>query len=201
MKIKTILSLAVALTVLSFTGSYAQKKSKEDKALEKEWKKKLKQLDALSYKKLVEDQASLRSENSELSTKVTNLESEVMSKNTELEKSKGENSKLAEEVASNVTKSGVKPNEKGVLFKVQIGAFRNKDLSKYFDKNPNFSGDVDADGTKKYTLCYFNDYWEADKFKKYLREMGVSDAWIVAYKNGSRVDIKEVLEGVQNPNN
>jgi len=201
MKIKTILSLAVALAVLSFTGSYAQKKSKEDKALEKEWKKKLKQLDALSYKKLVEDQASLRSENSELSTKVTNLESEVMSKNTELEKSKGENTKLAEEVASNVTKSGVKPNEKGVLFKVQIGAFRNKDLSKYFDKNPNFSGDVDADGTKKYTLCYFNDYWEADKFKKYLREMGVSDAWIVAYKNGNRVDIKEVLEGVQNPNN
>ena len=201
MKMKAILSLAVALTVLSITGSYAQKKSKEDKALEKEWKKKLKQLDALSYKKLVEDQASLRSENSELSTKVTNLETEVMGKNTELEKIKGENSKLQEEVTSNVTKSGVKPNEKGVIFKVQIGAFRNKDLSKYFDKNPNFSGDVDADGTKKYTLCYFNDYWEADKFKKYLREMGVSDAWIVAYKNGNRVDIKEVLEGVQNPNN
>ena len=53
---------------------------------------------------------------------------------------------------------------------------------------------MDADGTKKYTLGFFGDYWEAENFKKYLREMGVKDAWIVAYKNGSRVELKDVLE-------
>jgi hypothetical protein len=79
---------------------------------------------------------------------------------------------------------------------VQIGAFRDKNLQKYFKNHKNFSGEVDADGTKKYTLGCFKDYWEADNFKKYMREMGVTDAWIVAYKDGKRVPIKDVLEGL-----
>ena len=81
------------------------------------------------------------------------------------------------------------------MFKVQVGAFKNFDLTKYFDRHQNFSGEVDADGTMKYTLGIFSDYWEADKFKKYMREMGVKGAWIVSYKDGKRVNIKEVLEG------
>jgi hypothetical protein len=104
--------------------------------------------------------------------------------------------KFKEEQKSNVTKSSNRMSPNGLVFKVQIGAFRNKDLSKYLENNPNFSGDVDADGTRKYTLGYFGDYWEADNFKKYLREMGVKDAWLVAYKNGQRVEMKDVLEGV-----
>ena len=79
---------------------------------------------------------------------------------------------------------------------MQIGAFRNKDLSKYFDKNKNFSGESTDDGVQKFTLGQFVDYWEADTFKKYLREMGVKDAWIVSYKDGVRVPLKDVLEGV-----
>ena len=47
----------------------------------------------------------------------------------------------------------------------------------------------------KYTIGVFKDYWEADTFKKYVREMGVRDAWIVSYRDGQRVDIKDVLEG------
>ena len=31
---------------------------------------------------------------------------------------------------------------KGVVFKVQIGAFKNKNLAKYFDNNPNFGGEA-----------------------------------------------------------
>ena len=83
----------------------------------------------------------------------------------------------------------------GVVFKVQIGAFRNKDLSKYFENNENFGGET-TDGTQKITIGQFRDYWEADTFKKYLREMGVNDAWIVPYKDGVRVAMKDVLEGV-----
>lgn len=83
----------------------------------------------------------------------------------------------------------------GVTYKVQIGAFKNKDLTKYFGTSKNFSGEVDADGTKKYTICFFKDYWEADNFKKYIREMGVKDAWVVAYKEGKRIPLKDALEG------
>jgi hypothetical protein len=85
---------------------------------------------------------------------------------------------------------------KGVIFKVQIGAFKNKDLAKYFENNPNFGGEVKESEPQKITIGIFRDYWEADKFKKYMREMGVKDAWIVPYRDGERVEIKDVLEGV-----
>jgi hypothetical protein len=85
---------------------------------------------------------------------------------------------------------------KGLVFKVQVGAFKNKNLAKYFDNNPNFGGEVKEGEPQKVTIGIFRDYWEADTFKKYLREMGVSDAWIVPYKDAQRVDIKDVLEGV-----
>ena len=67
-------------------------------------------------------------------------------------------------------------------------------MSKY-DNSSNF-GVENKDGLQKFTIGVFRDYWEADTFKKYLREMGVKDAWVVSYKDGVRVPIKEVLEGV-----
>jgi hypothetical protein len=79
---------------------------------------------------------------------------------------------------------------------VQIWAFKNKDLSKYFENNPNFGGEATEKGEQHFTIGVFRDYWEADKFKKYMREMGVKDAWIVPFKDGQRVEIKDVLEGV-----
>jgi len=65
-------------------------------------------------------------------------------------------------------------------------------------ENPNFGGEKSQDGVNAYTIGLFRDYWEADTFKKYMREMGVKDAWIVPFKDGQRVDIKDVLEGVVN---
>jgi hypothetical protein len=87
---------------------------------------------------------------------------------------------------------------KGVVFKVQVGAFKNKDLAKYFDNNPNFGGEARDGEPQKITIGIFRDYWEADTFKKYMRDMGVKDAWIVPYRDGQRVEIKDVLEGVIN---
>jgi TolA-binding protein len=199
MKKNLIVTLLIVF-VCTATGAFAQKKTKEEKAQEKEWKKKMKELDPLQYKALLEERDGLKTELTELNSKVVSLEADLSTKNSENEKLlaqlKGAEQKLVEEQKSNVTKNGSRINANGVVFKVQIGAFRNKDLTKYFENNPNFSGDIDADGTKKYSLGYFGDYWEADTFKKYLREMGVKDAWLVAYKNGQRVEMKDVLEGV-----
>lgn len=80
----------------------------------------------------------------------------------------------------------------GTVYRVQVGAFRNKDLMKFVGHR-RFHAEEDADGVKKYTIAAFRDYWEADLFKKYMREMGVKDAWIVAYKDNIRVQIESVL--------
>ena len=202
----------LAAFLLAANVSYAQL----DKAEKKEWKKKAKQYakNPAALKQMVEDNSSLNSEVSSLKTENQNLESRVADKDatiSELQSSiqkfrsdlQAERQKLAEmqtkPAVDNATNTDMATSEAimdGVVFKVQIGAFRNKDLSKYFDNNPNFSGEKDEDGTQKITLGQFTDYWETDTFKKYLREMGVKDAWIVPYKDGVRVDIKDVLEGV-----
>ena len=188
---------------LSLSYSFAQKMTKEEKAEEKEWAKKMKNLKPLDYKHLIEEKESLSQQAQEATSNLNQCTSSQAAKDEEIMKLRAQvdSFRTAVPVAAvagkgakkgSTTASTAKP---GIVYKVQIGAFRNKDLTKYFNNNKNFSGDVDADGAKKYTLGEFVEYWEADNFKKYLREMGVKDAWIVAYKDGNRVPIKDALEG------
>jgi hypothetical protein len=177
--------------------------SKQEK---KEWKKKAKELkkNPEELKRIFEENASLNSEVSGYKRQISSLESRLNEKDTELSQMRQRVQQAEAEVAAARQKleaqsqqpSGPAYDDSGVVFKVQVGAFRNKDLSKYFDNTENFSGETTEDGVQKITLGRFRDYWEADNFKKYLREMGVSDAWIVPYKDGKRVAMKDVLEGV-----
>lgn len=199
------LILTVVLVGALVSNSYGQLSKDEAK----EWKNKAKEYkkNPEALKTLVEEHQSLqgqvnsmKSENNALQSrlsdkdsKISELQDEMASLRSDLNAAKAAARKAKEAPAETTPAAGDMVS--GVVFKVQIGAFRNKDLSKYFDNNPNFGGES-ADGMQKITLGQFRDYWEADTFKKYLREMGVKDAWIVPYKDGNRVDIKDVLEGV-----
>ena len=178
--------------------------SKQEK---KEWKKKAKQYakNPATLKTLTEDKQAADTDNSSLKGQVGTLNSQISQKNSRIAELEDQITKMRGEMLSYKSeleqlKAAPAANSmdfsKGVVFKVQIGAFKNKDLSKYFDNNPNFGGEATDKGEQKFTIGIFRDYWEADKFKKYMREMGVKDAWIVPYKDGERVDIKDVLEGV-----
>jgi len=183
-----------------------------EKSEAKEWKKRAKAYskDPESFKTLVEehqqfqgDVARLEADNNNYKSRISDKDAKISELEDDLTKLRSDLGKAMAEAREAKAAAAAKPAETsggnvmmGVVFKVQIGAFRNKDLSKYFDNNENFSGETDEDGTQKITLGQFADYWEADTFKKYLREMGVKDAWIVPYKDGIRVSIKDVLEGV-----
>lgn len=179
--------------------------SKKEK---KEWKKKAKEYakNPGSLKELIETKQVVETDNSALKGQVTTLNTQISDKNAkiaeledQLAKMRGELTSTKAELAQlKETPAAPSPMDfsKGVVFKVQIGAFKNKDLSKYFENNPNFGGEATEKGEQRFTIGVFRDYWEADKFKKYMREMGVKDAWIVPFKDGQRVEIKDVLEGV-----
>lgn len=199
---KVILAIGLLFAIGLFGQSaQAQSLSKKEK---KEWKKKLKSLTPEAYKQLTEDYAALKSKITDLDNQVDDLEGQLSDKSSELARKNNRISDLEDQLSSasasssstGSSKSGSKVDMNGIVFKVQIGAFRKKDLSKYFDNNENFGGEYGDDGEQKITLGVFRDYWEANTFKKYLREMGVKDAWIVSYKDGKRVPIKDVLEGV-----
>jgi hypothetical protein len=199
MKTQLIFIFCLALFFASHQG-YSQL-SKSEK---KEWKKKAKEYakNPANLKQLEEDKQTADSQVSSLNQQVSQLQSSMSTKDARIAELEDQLTQAQSQLTSaraELTQLKENPNpmdySKGVVFKVQIGAFRKKDLAKYFDNNPNFGGEKSEDG-QRYTIGVFRDYWEADTFKKYMREMGVKDAWIVPYRDGMRVEIKDVLEGV-----
>ena len=185
------------------TQTFAQL-SKQEK---KEWKKKAKEYakSPANLKQFTEDKQSADNQVSTLNKRVTDLQKSVSDKDAriaeledQLSQMRGQLTAARAELAQLKENPVVNPMDfsRGVVFKVQVGAFKNKDLSKYFDNNPNFGGEVKENEPQRVTIGIFRDYWEADQFKKYMREMGVKDAWIVPYRDGQRTEIKDVLEGV-----
>lgn len=184
------------------THSYAQLSKKE----KKEWKKKAKEYakNPANLKQLTDDKQTADNTVTSLNQKVSQLQSSVSEKDSRIASLEDQLSELRGQLtAANAELTSLKENpttsmdfSKGVVFKVQIGAFKNKNLAKYFENNPNFGGEAKDSEPQKLTIGIFRDYWEADTFKKYMREMGVKDAWIVPYQDGQRVEIKDVLEGV-----
>lgn len=201
---RLVLFFCLAL-IFSTSHSFAQL-SKQEK---KEWKKKAKEFarNPANLKQLTEDKETAEGQVSSLNDKVTQLQASMSNKDAriaeledQLSQSRAQLTSTRAELAQ-LKASPVKNDmdfSQGVVFKVQVGAFKNKDLQKYFDNNPNFGGEVKEGEPQKITIGIFRDYWEADQFKKYMREMGVKDAWIVPYRDGQRVEIKDVLEGVVN---
>ncbi len=197
-----VLFLCLAL-IFSGTQVFAQLSKKE----KKEWKKKAKEFakNPANLKTLVETKQVVENDNSALKGQISSLNNDVSNKSAKIAELEDQISKMRSELTSTKAELAqlkeappVNPMDfsKGVVFKVQIGAFKNKDLAKYFDNNPNFGGEATDKGEQRFTIGVFRDYWEADKFKKYMRDMGVKDAWIVPFKDGQRVEIKDVLEGV-----
>jgi vacuolar-type H+-ATPase subunit I/STV1 len=201
MKNSIIVFFCLAL-LLTSTQSFAQLSKKE----KKEWKKKAKEYakNPTNLKQLTEDKQTADNTVTSLNQKVSQLQSSVSEKDSKIAELEDQLSQARAQLSTaNAELTALKENpsnsmdfSKGVVFKVQIGAFKNKNLAKYFENNPNFGGEAKDSEPQKLTIGVFRDYWEADTFKKYMREMGVKDAWIVPYQDGQRVEIKDVLEGV-----
>jgi vacuolar-type H+-ATPase subunit I/STV1 len=198
----------VFIVCLALIFSGMQVFAQLSKAEKKEWKKKAKEYskNPAELKSLIEAKQAAETDNSTLKGQVGTLNNQVSDKNAKIAELEDQLSKMRGDLTSTKaelaqlkeTPPAPSPMDfsKGVIFKVQIGAFKNKDLAKYFDNNPNFGGEATEKGEQRFTIGVFRDYWDADKFKKYMREMGVKDAWIVPFKDGVRVEIKDVLEGV-----
>lgn len=198
MKRIVALSVFVLFVAVGFEASAQLSKSEQ-----KEWKKRIKALEPEQFKTLVEENKSLKSQTASLKNELAGVDDKIADKDDQIASLQSQVSKLRDELADASTKpsrpvattSSNSNDQVGVVFKVQIGAYKSLDMGEAQKNVDNFKQE-EQDGLNKYTIGSFRDYWEADTFKKYLREMGVKDAFIVSYKDGQRVDIKEVLEGV-----
>lgn len=214
MKYLFIITLLLSSLMIVPEGAVAQKLSKKEKKelkrkqkeLKKEKKKRMKALKKMS----AEEFAAQKDNTAELETRIAELEGQVVSAKNEVSQKESrvktleDQIKLLEEQSQPATAPVVQQNvpmassedaqyNQGLVFRVQIGAYKNQDLSQY-DTSENFTNENGEANMSMYTLGNFRDYWEADRFKKYLRKMGVRDAWIVPYEDGTRGKIKDVLE-------
>ncbi|MCP4456921.1 MAG: Ezrin/radixin/moesin family protein [Cytophagales bacterium] len=190
-RLVTLFAITMAI-IVSFDGM-AQMSKKEAK----EWKKRMKKTSPESFKNMIDENKSMKSQVSSLRSELDNVDDQLASKDDQINQYAAQAADLRDQLAKVNSKyasssSGGNIDENvGVIFKVQIGAYKEIDLSE--DNSSSFNSE--KGDLNKYTIGVFKDYWEADTFKKYVREMGVKDAWIVSYRDGQRVDIKDVLEG------
>lgn len=164
----------------------------------KSWKQQKKEMSPVAFKALIEDKERLTQENLEFSENESNLEQKLSSKDKEIDNLSRQLANLKRsnnQVSVNTDESTINEWEEGVVFKVQLAAFDDFDL-RGLSENGSDLKIIDQDGYIKYVLGQFRDYNMADQFKKKLRKIGVKEAWIVPYKDGQRVALKDVLTEV-----
>lgn len=78
----------------------------------------------------------------------------------------------------------------GVWFRVQIGAYEDSQISKELETTDQMA--LEGDDLQKIVLGRFRNYDDAKRLQQHLQQKGMSDAWVVSYKDGKRVPIEEV---------
>jgi myosin heavy subunit len=79
----------------------------------------------------------------------------------------------------------------GLVYKVQIGAFRNPIPQDLFKGFAPITGEKTDSGLTRYLAGLFNNINSANNAKDAIRELGYNDAFVVAYYNGERISIAE----------
>ena len=80
---------------------------------------------------------------------------------------------------------------KGLFFTVQVGVYSNPvSLDRLFNITP-LNTELISNGTIRYTTGRYNDLASASARKEESRTAGVSDAFVTAYMNGTRITVGE----------
>ncbi len=79
----------------------------------------------------------------------------------------------------------------GIIYKVQVGAFRNPIPEDMFKEFSPISGQTTSSGLTRYQAGIFLRFKNASTAKDQIRSMGYSDAFVVAYQNGKRISISK----------
>lgn len=198
---KTFLSILMILGLL-FAGAgdlSAQKMTKKEK---KKWKK-----EAKKYKKNPEQLAQLKGQVSDLKQEKLDLEQQL----TNVQTASVQKDKKIEELERNYysalaeleqTKASFEEFSDpqgdpevlpmGIIFRVQIGAYRENQINGTLDTTEELDLEQSAD-VQKVVVGQFRNYQDADALRLGLQRMGVQDAWIVSYRDGVRISIEEAL--------
>jgi hypothetical protein len=86
------------------------------------------------------------------------------------------------------------PVGNGLVFRVQIGAFKTVLPNNTFKGLNPVNGENAANGYIRYTAGNFNKFENANGVKNDLQKLGYSDAFVVVYFNGKRISLREAMD-------
>ena len=205
---RTLTVLLIGIFVASVALAQTEAQRPLTKKEKKEWKKRKKRMSTEDFRTMYEENnaqkasiASMQSEISSLESQVSNKDQQVGDLQKQVTRMQAayqaaqrelENLKSQPQPTYNPNIVNGEDFSVGIVFKVQVGAFRKMDLEKYANSSDQFDQE-DMEELRRYVIGNFRNYEDANVLKRYLREMGVQDAWIVPYKDNIRVPLKEVL--------
>lgn len=215
-KSRVVLTLFIGILTASLAfGQMTKAEQKAHKKEMKEWKKRKKKMSSEDFKELVDNQIQLKAAAAGALSDIESLENQVATKDGQIgdlqkqvtrmqasyQAAQRELDNLQQNIATQPVYNPDLINGEdfslGVVFKVQVGAFRKVDLEKYAETAKDFSQE-EGEELRKYIIGNFRNYEDANVLKRYLREMGVDDAWVVPYRDGKRVPLKEVVSEIEN---
>ena len=82
----------------------------------------------------------------------------------------------------------------GLVYRVQIGAFRKPLQTNIYSQFTPVSGELQSNGLTVYMAGYFNNSTKAVNARKQIQSLGYSDAFIIAYCNGKKLTLGEARQ-------
>jgi len=183
----------------------AKKRMKEEKKRQKEELKQYKKMKPEAVKAMKVGNDRLNSQVSTLSytrdsqtqvintlqAKISEQDSALKTMEANMAANKAQASVSSDDAGSMGGSGSTISTTKGIVFAVQLGAFRNFNLSKSPGKGVNVQTE---EGISKYIVGIFRKPTDADVFKKEIQKMGIKDAWVVAFKDGKRIPKEEAIK-------
>ncbi|MAW64654.1 MAG: hypothetical protein CMD18_00500 [Flavobacteriales bacterium] len=86
------------------------------------------------------------------------------------------------------------PMPKGLIYQVQVGAFRQKIDPGMFNGLSPLVGEQISSGITRYKVGYFRGFTSANIAKGRIRQLGYQDAFVVVFYNGKRITVEKAEE-------
>ena len=88
---------------------------------------------------------------------------------------------------ANVNASNNCVDDTGIKYRLQIGLYKEFDISSFLQQLKLMSFEVVDDGLYRYSIGNFDNEFDAELFKDALRQMGLKDAFVSFYLDGKRI--------------
>ena len=92
-----------------------------------------------------------------------------------------------------VDKNIAQRGEAGYKYRIQIGAFKEINLNDYSINLATINQET-YDSIFQYTLGIFDDYQKAVEFWDNIKKMGFTDSFIIATKDGRRINLNQIQD-------